>query len=334
MTKPHPSWRVALPAALLLAALACDASDRDAEVLVKPPRAATTTPRDTPLDELDAGAGESASTALSWTGCDISKKAYMAECVAEYREQTGIEITLSGGGATRGIRTAVGGMSDMGGTCRHALPGRFPQEEGGTVLTHVAWDALVFFTHPDNPVDGITSGQARGVLTGKLTNWKELGGEDVAILPVLRQQTVVGKLSGVGYMTRLMLFEDPEIEYTDLAVFRMSSGPLEEFVELTPHTIAVTGVSSARKCAVKILELDGIAPNKDTIAAGEYPLFRPLYIATHGTPRGRTKDFVDWLISEPGQAVLSAAGTVSLAEGECLNEKYRHWPTDGVEREL
>ena len=268
-------------------------------------------------------------TRLAWTGCGISKKAYMLEAAAAYRKATGVEIIVTGGGATRGIRATAGGQSDIGGSCRHCLPERSDQEKG-VVLTQVAWDALVFFTHPGTRVDGITLDQAKAVLRGTITNWRELGGADVAIIPAFRRQTKQGKLSGVGYMTRLMLFDDPTIDYTHNAIFHVSSGPLEDFVEKTPHSFAVTGVSSAKKRLprVKILRLDGVAPTKENIRSGDYRLFRPLYLVSRGKPAGLAKEFLDWIVGPEGQAVLSRAGTVTLGEGADLKKKFRHWPAD------
>jgi len=269
---------------------------------------------------------------LVWTGCDISMNAYVSEAAEEYTRRSGVEVVITGGGATRGIRATVGGMSDIGGTCRHALCEEFPEEEGGALLTHVAWDALVFMTHRSNPVDGISLEQARGILLGRIRNWKELGGPDQAILPVFRRQTTGGKLSGVGYMTRLLLFGDSSVDYTSNALFFASSAPVEEYVEKTPHSFAVTGISSARKRDAKVLSLEGVVPDKASIASGAYPLFRPLYLATDGEPQGRAADFLDWILSEEGQAILSRAGTVNLAEGQDLAARFLHWPEQGVRR--
>lgn len=276
----------------------------------------------------DTPAPEAAPTPLTWTGCDISKKAYMHEAVAAYERRTGIRIQLTGGGATRGIRTTVGGASNIGGSCRHTLPERFPEDEAGAQLTVVAWDALVFFTHPSNSIDSITSEQARSILLGEITNWAELGGVAARIVPALRQQTVQGKLSGVGYMTRLLLFGDPNIEYTHQAIFHTSSGPIEEYVEAHREAFAVTGVSSARKRAVKIIALDGIEPSRQNIASGRYPLFRPLFLVTRSEPQGATRGFLDWIIGPEGQRIVSGTGTVNLAEGRKLMDMYSHWPED------
>jgi phosphate transport system substrate-binding protein len=284
-------------------------------------------PRSVPANEPPPLQAEPKPVAsIGWTGCDISKKAYMTEAAKAYTKKTGVEIVVTGGGATRGIRATAGGRSDIGGTCRHCLPG-IAEQEKGAVMTHVAWDALVFFTHKDNPVKTITVDQARAVLRGDIDNWGPLGGPDTKILLAFRQQTVEGKLSGVGYMTRLLLFDDPSVDYTGDAIFHRSSKPIELFVQRTPFSFAVTGVSSARKRDVRILALNDVdARDKRNIASGRYPLFRPLYLVTKGHPKGRVNDFLAWIVGKEGQAELSRQGTVTLEEGKALRDLYRHWP--------
>ena len=317
---------IAAIVATLVSVAACAPAAEDTEYQVaRHPASETEDPA--PIPETPAPPPDDR---LVWTGCDISKKAYITDAALEYTRQTGVEIVVTGGGATRGIRAAAGGTSDVGGTCRHALPDRFPDEEADAVLTHVAWDALVFLTHSSNPVTGISTMEAREILLGNIKNWKEVGGPDAPILPVFRQQTVSGKTSGVGYMTRLLLFGDPNIDYTGDAIFFASSGPVEEYVETTPFAFAVTGVSSARRRAAKMLALDGIQPDPSGIASGEYPLFRPLYLATNGPPSGASKDFVDWILGPEGQAVMERVGTVNLRQGAGLADRYEHWPEIGV----
>ncbi len=266
------------------------------------------------------------SEGLTWTGCGISKKAYMKEVAKAYKEQKGIDIKLSGGGATKGIRFANSGLTQMGGTCRPALVDRFPKEEGDIYLTVVAWDALVAVVHPDNPVDSITVDQLKKIMTGKITNWKEVGGPDREILVVAR----VGKTSGVGYMARKMIFHDTEADFTEKAMIVRSSGPLEKAILKNKNAIGITGISSAKKRIykgkkLKILKLDGVEPTVGNISTGKYPLFRPLYIATKGKPEGEVKSFLDWLTSAEGQKVIEAQGTVSLLQGKGLKEKFKFW---------
>ena len=284
-------------------------------------------PPPAPVASAQAEGSESRKT-ITWTGCDISKKAYMLMAASAYTKETGIEIIVTGGGATRGIRATAAGSSDIGGTCRHCLPDIAP-EEGDAIMTHVAWDALVFCTHLSNPVESITEKQAQLILTGEITNWTDIKTEvDALIVPAFRVQTEDGKLSGVGYMTRLLLFDKADQKYTEKALFHRSSGPIERFVEATPYSFAVTGVSSANKRQVKVLQLNGVTPGRKEIASGKYPLYRPLFLVTKGLPSGEVGKFIDWILGPVGQAVLHKAETVNLKEGEELKGKYAGWPED------
>ncbi|NOZ68853.1 MAG: hypothetical protein GXP46_06340 [Deferribacteres bacterium] len=112
-----------------------------------------------------------AAAELTWTGCGITKKAFMAEIARLYEEKTGIKIRLSGGGATRGIRWVAAGLSDMGGSCRHRLidsNGTVYKEESNTELIPVAWDALVVIVNRDNPVSNISLENLKKVYDGKM----------------------------------------------------------------------------------------------------------------------------------------------------------------------
>ena len=262
---------------------------------------------------------------LVWKGCGISRRAFMAECAEAYEKRKGVHIELIGGGATLGIRATVAGDADIGGTCRPSLPNIFPKQESGGYLTQVAWDAICFITHPNNPVTGITSQQARDILTGKVTNWKQVGGPDKPIVVIYRIQTEIGKFSGVGYMTRRFLFNDPYVEFTEKALYFRDSGLVEKNVENIQWAFAPDGVSSARRRNVKILTLDGIPCTKENVANGIYPFFRPLYLITRGKPSGELKKFLDWIISDEGQAVIGSVGTVTLKEGQGLKEKFKFW---------
>ena len=239
---------------------------------------------------------------LTWAGCGITKKSFMKELAAAFTERTGIRVDIEGGGAARGLRDTADRRIDFGGSCRMALPDLDPREFH--VLTHpVAWDALVVIVHPGNPVDGITSDQLREVYTGKITNWKALGGPDHEIELYVRK----GFSSGVGYALRQYLFQNTQQKFvTTKDRIKRSSGPIEKAVEANPYAIAVTGVSSARKRKVKILDLDGKTPSFENVKAGRYKLYRPLYLVTTPNPSPEVKEFVEFAYSEAGKRILRA----------------------------
>ena len=255
---------------------------------------------------------------LTWTGCGITKKAFLKELAAAYESKTGTTVKLTGGGATKGIRAASAGTSDLGGTCRHWLKevsgGIHPQEKDAE-LVQVAWDALVVIVHPENPVDDISLDNLKKVFNGEVTNWSELGGSDRPIGLIARD----GKTSGVGYMFRQMVFSDPNYTIKARALKVKSTKPLEKKVEKVKTAIAVDGISSAKKRKVKFLSLDGVSPSKANIASGKYTLYRPLYLAYNKNKvSDKAKSFVEFALSPEGQEIISAQGTVNLAEGKAL----------------
>lgn len=256
---------------------------------------------------------------ISWVGCGITKKAFMSEIASAYQQKTGIRVKLSGGGATKGIRGVACGDADMGGTCRHWLwdqAGEIIAREKDAELIQVAWDALVVIVHPDNPVNDIAADEVRKVYNAEITSWKTLGGEDQEILLVARR----GMTTGVGHMARLMIFGDPLHPFKARTLkVTASSSLLEQNIANIPTTMGLTGVSSAKKRDVKILSINGVAPTKENIMSGRYPYFRPLYIAINRrTAPLKARKLAEFMLSEEGQAVISAQGTVNLREGEKL----------------
>lgn len=255
---------------------------------------------------------------ITWTGCGISRKAFMGEIATAYEKETGVKIVLSGGGATKGIRDVAAGEADLGGSCRRHLLGKggapIP-EETEAQLIQVGWDALVAVTHPDNPVSSIEIDELRKVFSGEITSWKDLGGPDQPITLMIRE----GRESGVGHMFRLLVLRDPEFEFTAAgAQVFPSTGPIEKAVAATPWSLAIDGVSSARKTKLKMLSIHGTLPTKANVATGRYPLFRPLYIAVGSNPDPEVRKVVDFILSPRGQAIISKAGTVTLSEGANL----------------
>jgi phosphate transport system substrate-binding protein len=157
---------------------------------------------------------------LKWTGCGISKKAYMTELVKAFEQTEGITIVLSGGGATKGIRQTAAGKADMGGACRHLI---LEDAEKGVKLHAVAWDALVIITHKDNSVSDISYENLKKVFSGEITNWQALGGDDAPIEVMVRK----GQISGVGMMARELIFGDANYELRGSREFP-STGPLRK----------------------------------------------------------------------------------------------------------
>ncbi len=261
---------------------------------------------------------------LTWAGCGISKNAFMAEMVAAYKNKTGVEIELKGGGATKGIREVATGEASIGGTCRHLIDN--PEtlttvpEERRVQLTPVAWDALVVIVHKDNPVGNITLDQLRGLYLGKITNWKQLGGRDAPIELYVRK----GKISGVGRTLRELVFNDYDIDFVAKHVVEESS-TLEKDMVTNPNGAGITGISSARKLKdiARILKLNDKEPSYENIKNGEYFLYRPLYMVTHMQKLDpEIRKFVEFVMGSEGQRIMRSVGTVPYEDGIRLWLKY------------
>jgi len=247
---------------------------------------------------------------LHWVGCGISKKAYLVELARAYEKKTGIVIDVQGGGATRGIRDVANMSADIGGSCRRRLRG--VAEESGVVQVPVAWDALVVIVNKDNPVSNISLENLRKVYLGQVTNWKQLGGNDMPLRLFARK----GKISGVGSTARKLLFDNYEQEFVVSELFD-SSGPLEKQVVIEAGAMGLSGISSARKRDVKILELEGKSPSYENVRTGKYLLYRPLYLIynENSEQAEKARKFVRFANSIEGRDVIRANNTVPYLEG-------------------
>lgn len=265
---------------------------------------------------------------IIWTGCGITKKAFMSEIAAAYKEKYGVTIDLKGGGATKGIRSAKSGESHLGGTCR--LPMHNREEESMLLkLVLVAWDALVVIVNKDTPISNIKKQELIDILEGKIIYWNELSGwqGDKNSREEIQLFTRRSKISGVGYTLRKMLFDDIDKEFVSDKYFP-SSGPLEKAIEKEKFTLGVTGISSARKRNVKILSLDGITPDYETIKSGHYTLYRPLYLtytSLYRLPEAEKKEvrrFLAFIKSDEAAQIIRENRVVPFKDGFRLM-KYR-----------
>jgi phosphate transport system substrate-binding protein len=265
---------------------------------------------------------------INWAGCGITKKAFMQELAIEYEKRTGTKVNLAGGGATKGIRKAAAGEIDVGGACRTSLTDH-PEERGAHQIP-VAWDALVVIVNKDNPVSNITFQQLQQVYRGEITSWKQLGGSDAPIDLYVRR----GKLSGVGRTLRELVFHNFDQDFKAAYVMK-SSGPLEKGIVKNANGIGVTGISSAKRRDVKILQLDGHAPTYENIKTGNYVLYRPLYLVTRlGARNTPGRDFIRFAVSREGQEIIHRQGTVPYAEAMALVMKQLDQYEEALEKGL
>ncbi len=133
------------------------------------------------------------------------------------------------------------------------------------------------------------------------------------------------EISGVGKTLRDLVWGDSNFKFSSYKEYP-SSGPLEKAVEQNPYAIGVSGISSAQKRNVKLLRLNGKAPNYENIKNGEYMLYRPLYITYRVQNNPHLKEinpFLNFSHSELGRKVIRSQGVVPYLEGLNLVDMQR-----------
>ena len=183
-----------------------------------------------------------------------------------------------------------------------------------------ATDAFVFVVNEDNPVDSITVDQARQIYTGEITNWKELGGEDQEIIPFQRNS----EAGSQALMEKLVMEGQPMMDApTDYIAGTM--GQLMEAVKSYDNSPGAIGYSvyyyaeeMQMAQGLKLLALNGVEPNPETIRDETYPLINPKYVVL---PADAAEDapnriLFQWLLSDEGQRLVAHEGYVSVLEVE------------------
>jgi phosphate transport system substrate-binding protein len=235
-------------------------------------------------------------------------------------ENPDISVQVSGGGSGVGIAGLMDGELDMANASR-----AIKEEEQGLVkknlskeaVEHVVGrDALAVYVHKDNPLTKISLSQLAAIYgeDGDITKWSQLGikveGDD-EIIRVSRQnssgtyvyfrETVLGKTGN----------------YKQGAINQSGSKDVVDLVSTTPSAIGYSGMGYATD-QVKMLSVsktnddDPVEPTSENAASGDYPIARPLLIYTIGQPSGALKIYLDWILSQQGQQIVSDLGYVPI----------------------
>ncbi|TCV91613.1 phosphate transport system substrate-binding protein [Luteibacter rhizovicinus] len=249
---------------------------------------------------------------LVWRG-DITTARGVVTDVAKAWEKSGKgKIELQPFNTASGIDAVVKGTADLAGSAR---PG-FGGAEQSLTFTPVAWDALVMITSPANPVSNITLMQLHEIYFGRITNWKDVGGNDEPI----NLYAVASPGDGVEFSMRKLLFGRGNQPVAAPRLY-VNVAKLEEGVTLDKRGLGATtlaGVTGNKK--VKIISIDGVAPSASTIANGSYALYTELYLVTNdASPKAaETKEFIQFVTSSQGSSLLRAHSLVPYADGATL----------------
>ena len=182
----------------------------------------------------------------------------------------------------------------------------------------ISTEALVFVVNASNPVDNLTTDQIRDIYSGKITNWKEVGGANQEIVPFQRN-------SGAGsqaLMEKLVMGDTSMMEAPD-ALVSTDMGELMTAVRSYDNSANAIGYSvyyyaNDMRMAegLKIISVDGVEPSDESIRSGAYPHTNAYFcaIASAQPADSPARILYDWMVSEDGQALVAAEGYVSVTE--------------------
>lgn len=229
-----------------------------------------------------------------------------------YKENhSGVNITISESGSGNGVKSLMNNACDIANMSRFMKPAEFKScvDKGILPVAHVvAFDSLAVVVNPKNPVKALTVSQIADIYTGKISNWKQLGGEDAKIVVVSRDTN-----SGTYETFNELVLKKAAI--TKDAEYVGSNGQARTRVNTTKNAIAYVGLGFVDD-TVKPLSVEGILPAAKSVSTGKYPIARPLYMFTNGYPKmgSAVYNFVTLHLSKEGREIVSDLGYIPVCE--------------------
>ena len=226
-------------------------------------------------------------------------------------ENPGVVITVKGGGSGVGIAALLNKTVDFADASRKIKPEEAaagPTNGVNPVETVVAKDGVVIAVNTANTVPGLTKEQLGKIYAGQITNWKDVGGADAAIVLLGRDSSsgtyafmkddVLAKLAGKPDYAKSMR----NLQSTQAIVDELGKNP---------NAIGYIGLGY-ENATIKPVPIDGTTASVATVIDGSYALSRDLNMYSNGEPDGVKKAYIDWILSPAGQAIVKAQGFVPL----------------------
>ena len=248
----------------------------------------------------EASATEELSGTLSMNGSTSMEKVIKAVNGAFMEKNKGVTVNLNLTGSGTGIQEASEGKCDIGNSSR-----KLKDEEAEKLdATVVGLDGIALVVNPANKLEDITLQDLAKVYSGEITNWKELGGDDKAIV-------VIGREDGSGTRDGFesIVMGDKEPKY---AQELESTGSVINAVATTDGAIGYASLANVDE-TVKALKVGGIEATEEIVKSGAYEVQRPFICATlKGSDNKLVKAYLDFILSEEGQALVLAQGAVPV----------------------
>lgn len=211
--------------------------------------------------------------------------------------QPGITVKVEAGGSGRGISEVRAGTTEIGMVAR-----ALTERERDLVGFAIARDGLAFIVHKDNKVTSLSAAQVRDIFSGRIANWKAVGGADAAIAVVARAE---GRASTEVFTSHFGL-DRTEIKSVAIA---NSNDDATRAIEGDRNAITFGSVGEAERkieagSPISLLGVDGVGASSENVRNGRYAVSRGLTLVTRSLPQGPAKQFIDFALSSRATPVI------------------------------
>jgi len=238
---------------------------------------------------------------LSYSGSStIGMGILEAGALKTFEEKTGVKFTsVDMPGSGKGIQALLEGKATVAGVSRELTQKEKDNNLFGTVI---GYDAIAVFVHNNNAVKNLSKEKLKGIFTGRIKNWKEVGGKNAPIEPNT-------EIAGEKRAT-MLAFQEMAMDNAPYGSgFRQIDFPRDQISETAKNENAICTVSMGLRSRlsahlrdkVKVVTVNGVEPTETDILSGSYVISRPLLLVTKGKPRAEAKRFIEFMLSTEGQ---------------------------------
>jgi len=230
-------------------------------------------------------------------------------------------VAVTGGGSGTGFSSLISGSCDIAMSSRNIKEKEIDLAKQRGISPYeikVALDGLAVVVNPANPVGKLTTEQLAKIFSGRITNWKDVGGKDEKIVVLSRE---VNSGTHVYFKEHVLRKNDPasKAEFAPGALLLSSSQAIADEVVGNSATIGYYGMGYISKkqkpvAIAKDAQSEFVEPTIENVLKGIYPISRPLLVYTNGVPQGLVKKFVDFALSKEGQDIVRATDFVPLSK--------------------
>ncbi|MGG5460755.1 phosphate ABC transporter substrate-binding protein [Clostridium sp. B9] len=207
-----------------------------------------------------------------------------------------VSVEINQIGSSAGIKNAMDGVSELGMASRDL---KEQEKQAGLKEVEIAYDGIALIVNKNNPVKDLTAAQIKDIYTGKITNWKDLGGKDAPVVVVSREDG-----SGTRDAFQEIIGFKPE-ELTVDSQISDGSGNIKSLVEGNENAIGYISFSYVDN-SVGALKVDGVEPTAENVQNKSYKVSRPFLLVYKEDVITKTgQDFIDFILSEEGQDIVA-----------------------------